>query len=100
QLKSKINALTIGFAPIAQRALRQRARSFNVGRIVEKRQGLQRRIGHRSPGCAFFAVRRVEQSQRRRGDGALPNGVQPAAVEVRARRRGATSWKTGGRSPR
>src|SRR2546430_6757555 len=57
QLKSKINALTIGFAPIAQRALRQRARSF------KDRKSTRLNSSHSQISYAVFCLKKKKKNK-------------------------------------
>ena len=68
-------------AALLEDALGEGAGGFDELHVVEEHEGLQRR-GRRRPGDdADFAVRGVEGDHVRRRHGALPIGVERAAVE-------------------
>ena len=51
--------------PTAAKTFRQSARRFDKGRVVQERQRLLRRVGHRAAGRAFLPRRRIEVGQHR-----------------------------------
>ena len=74
-----------GFAPPSFTiSTREHARGFDVGRIVQQHQRLQRRVRSRADRGAFLARRRVERHQARMQERPLPPRVQPAAILILA----------------
>src|SRR5262245_22803711 len=67
-----------------QSILRQMSRGFDERRIVQRRQGLERRVGPFATDGTHFAAGRVEDIEERWRSAALPEGVQTAAVQVLA----------------
>ena len=69
-------------------------------RIVQERQGLERRVGTKSPGAGLHAAGRIEGRQKRVGRGPPEKRVEPAAIAVRRRYRPATGASSGPGSSR
>ena len=65
--------------PGPQNAARQSTRRFDIGRIIEQNQRLERSIGNRALGGAILPRRRVERHQRWMQKASLPMGIEPAA---------------------
>ena len=84
-------ALVVVAPAFEQRPLGQLAGGFDVRRIVQQHQRLQRRVGPAAAHGAGLAVGRVEGRQRRRRHGPLPERVHAAAVEIRRRGSARTS---------
>jgi len=69
-------------AGLIHHSLGQLARGLHVRRVVHQHQRLERRVGASAADGAGLAVRCVERAQRRRRAGALPEGVQAAAMDL------------------
>ena len=69
-------------------ALSEVTGGFDEDRVVQEIECLKRRIGADAIDNAFFAGRRVKVEQAGMQEGALPFGIEAAAVEISAVARG------------
>src|SRR6266540_489124 len=75
----------IGRAPLLERAQGERLGAFHEDRLVERGEGLERRVRTAPPDAGEIAVGRVEVLQDRVGHRAVAEDVEPAAVALRSR---------------
>ena len=81
QTKTVVDALR-WFVVVEHHALGEFAGSFDIGRVVEERESLQRRVGLEASNLADLKGGGVKEGQSRVWDCALAMGVEATSVEV------------------
>ena len=81
RLEGERQTLGVGLAAFRQNSFGKHPGRFDVLRVVQQLQGLERRIAAVAPAAGLFAVRRVEVGHVRRRGGAFEEGVQRPAID-------------------